>query len=317
MKIVLLEPLGVPEVMLRNIFRPLDEKGHELICYPDRVEDEEVLVERAKDADVLMLANLPLSADVINSCPLLKMISVAFTGVDHIALEACSARGILVSNCAGYSTNSVAELAVGMMISLSRFMIPCDQATREGKTRAGLIGHDLAGKTVGVVGTGAIGMQVARICSAIGCKLIAHSRTERDEALEMGIRYMPLEDLMAQADIVSLHVPSTGETRKLINAEMIGLMKEGALLINTARGAIVDSGALAEALSNGKISGAGIDVFEMEPPIPSDHPLLNAPNIVLAPHVAFATSEAFEKRAVLVFRNIEAWLAGEPVNRVN
>jgi D-3-phosphoglycerate dehydrogenase len=317
MKVVLLEPLGVPEAMLRDIFRPLEEKGHELVCYPDRVEDVKILVERAKDADVLMLANLPLPAEVINSCPSLKMISVAFTGVDHIALDACTARDIVVSNCAGYSTNSVAELAVGMMISLSRFMIPCDQATREGKTRAGLIGHDLAGKTVGIVGTGAIGMQVARICSAIGCKLIAYSRTEKDEAIKMGIRYMSLEDLMVEADIVSLHVPSTGETRKLINAEMIGRMKEDAILINTARGAIVDSEALAEALRNEKISGAGIDVFEMEPPIPSDHPLLNAPKVILAPHVAFATSEAFEKRAGLVFRNIEAWLEGEPVNRVN
>lgn len=317
MKIVLLEPLGVSKEILLALFEPFKEKGHEFIYYEKRIEDVETLKERSRDADILMLANLPLPAEVITGCPSLKMISVAFTGVDHIALDTCREKGIIVSNCAGYSTNSVAELAVGMMISVSRFLLPCDQATREGKTRAGLIGNDLAGKTVGIVGTGAIGMQVARICRAIGCELIAYSRTEREEARELGIHYMPLEDLMARADIVSVHVPSTSDTRKLINAEMIARMKDSAILINTARGAIVDSEALAEALREGNIRGAGIDVFEMEPPIPFVHPLLNTPNVILAPHVAFATEEAFEKRAVLVFDNISSWLSGKPVNRVS
>jgi D-3-phosphoglycerate dehydrogenase len=211
----------------------------------------------------------------------------------------------------------VAELAVGMMVAVSRSMISCDRATRSGKTKAGLIGCDLAGKTVGIVGTGAIGMQVARICKAIGCEIIAYSRSEKKAALDMGVRYMPLADLMAEADIVSIHVPSTGSTRNLIDSDMIGKMKKNAIFINTARGAIVDSKALASALEEGRIRGAGVDVLEMEPPIPGDHPLLSAPNVVLTPHVAFATVEAFEKRADLVFGNIWAWLSGKPVNSVD
>jgi len=317
MNVVVLEPLGVSGETLKSLFRPLEEQGHELTLYEERVEDPEILKKRAGNADILVLANLPLSAEVINFCPSLKMISVAFTGVDHIDMETCRDRGIVVSNCAGYSTNSVAELAVGMMICLARSVLPCDRVTREGGTRAGLIGNDLAGKTVGIVGTGAIGMQVARICRAIGCEVVAYSRTEKEEAREMGIHYLPLGDLMARADIVSVHVPSNSDTAKLINEDMIARMKGSAIFINTARGAIVDSEALAQALKEGRIAGAGIDVFEMEPPIPSEHPLLHAPNTVLAPHVAFATREAFEKRAVMVFENISAWLSGEPINQVN
>lgn len=316
MKIVLLEPLGVPVETIEALAIPLREKGHDFIRYDDRTEDVKTLIKRSSEADILMLANLPLPAEVIDGCPNLKMISVAFTGVDHIAIDACRRKNVVVSNCAGYSTNSVAELAVGMMVAVSRSLLSCDQATRSGKTKAGLIGCDLAGKTVGIVGTGAIGMQVARICKAIGCEIIAYSRSEKKEAIDMGIRYMSLADLMAEADIVSVHVPSTGSTRNLINSEMIGKMKRTAIFINTARGAIVDSKALASALSEGRISGAGVDVFEMEPPIPRDHPLLNVPNIVLTPHVAFATREAFGKRAALVFGNISAWLSGNPINRV-
>jgi len=314
MKVVLLEPLGVSEAVLQDLFKPFKEQGHEIVCYKNRVEDVQVLRERGIDADILMLANLPLPGEVIESCKKLKMISVAFTGIDHIDMEACRKKDITVSNCAGYSTESVAELALGLMIALSRFILSCDQATRNGETRKGLIGHELSGKTVGIIGTGAIGMQVARICKAMGCRVIAHSRTEREDALEMGIKYVPLEMLMGESDVVSVHVPSNSTTAGMIGLEMISRMKSSSILINVARGAIVDSKALAEALENGRISGAGIDVFEMEPPIPSDHPLLNAPNVVLAPHVAFATSEAFEKRAVMVFENIRCWLDGEPRN---
>ena len=176
------------------------------------------------------------------------------------------------------------------------------------------MGFELAGKTFGIVGTGAIGLRVAVLARAFGCKVIAYSRTEKQEALELGVRYRSLEEVMAQSDIVSLHVPATAQTKGLISAEMIARMKPGALLINTARGPVVDSAALADALKAGRIAGAGIDVFETKPPIPEDHPLCSAPNTLLTPHVAFATEESMVLRANMVFENVQLYLNGTPRN---
>jgi D-3-phosphoglycerate dehydrogenase len=167
---------------------------------------------------------------------------------------------------------------------------------------------------VGIVGTGAIGLKTAALFRAFGAKVIAYSRTRRQEALDMGIEYVSLEELMAQSDIVSLHVPANGETRGLISRELIAKMQPTAILINVARGAVVDNAALAEALNEGRIAGAGIDVFDMEPPIPADYPLLGAKNTVLTPHVAFATDESMLRRAEIVFDNLDAWLSGAPKN---
>jgi len=316
LRILALEPLGVSAEQVRELAKPLVEAGHEMVTFPDRVEDNAALIERAKGADVLMLTNLPLAGEVIRSNPNLKMISVAFTGVDHVDTAACQELGVTVCNASGYSTDSVAELAFGFMFALLRKMVPCDTVTREGKTRAGLIGNELSGKTLGIVGTGAIGLRVAEIGKAFGCRLLAYSRTEKEEAKQLGVSYVSLEQLLAESDVVTLHTPLTDQTKGLLNAERIALMKPTSILINCARGPIVDSQALAAALSDGRIAGAGIGVFEMEPPIPADHPLLNAKNVVVAPHVAFATAEAIYKRAVIVFDNISAWLAGKPVNVV-
>ncbi|MFP4016689.1 MAG: 2-hydroxyacid dehydrogenase [Halanaerobiales bacterium] len=317
MKIVMLESISISENELEKYRRNLEEAGHQLEVYSDRVEDDDILIERAGDADILIITNLPLSARVINACQNLKMISVAFTGVDHIDMEACSKNDVLVCNSSGYANQAVAELVFGMTISLLRKMNACDNVVRAGGTRAGLIGNEMAGKVFGIVGPGAIGLRVAEIAKVFGCKLLGYGTHQRDEALKLGIEYVSLEELMKESDIVSLHVPLKESTRKLINKEKIDLMKSTAILINTARGPVVDSQALADALNNGKIAGAGIDVFEMEPPIPEDHPLLNAKNTILAPHVAFATDEAFRKRAAIVFDNIKKYQAGNPQNVIS
>ena len=316
MKIVLLEPLAISEDKLNEYAAELKENGHEFEAYDERVEEDEIIIERAKDADVIIITNLPLSENVIKSLPKLKMISVAFTGVDHINLNACKEENIVVSNAPGYSTHSVAELAIGLMVNVMRNMNKCDKAVRDEKTRTGLIGNEINGKTLGIIGTGSIGIRVAQIAKAFGCNLIAYSRSKAKEAKELGIKYVSIEELFEKSDIISLHVPHTPETEGMINANLINRMKESAIFINTARGPIVDSQALAEALNEEEIAGAGIDVFEMEPPIPGDHPLLNAKNTVLTPHVAFATPEAFEKRADIVFSNIKAWEKGEEINQV-
>lgn len=163
---------------------------------------------------------------------------------------------------------------------------------------------------------GAIGTAVARIAKAFGCHVLAYNRSEKPELVAEGFAFADLDTVVREADILSLHVPLNDATRHLIDAKRIDSMKDTAVLINTARGPVVDNEALAKALHAGKLRGAGIDVFEMEPPIPTDHPLCDAPRTVLTPHIAFASQEAFVTRAHIVMDNIVAFLQGEPVNRV-
>lgn len=316
MKIVVMEPLGVALEKINALAAALQAAGHEFVYYTSKEIQQDKLLARVQDADIIMLVNQPLSAEIINACPKLKMLSVAFTGVDHVALDACRARNILVCNAAGYSTNAVAELTFGLAISVIRNIVPCDARCRRAGTKDGLVGFELFGKTFGVVGTGAIGARVAKIAAAFGCRVLAYSRTAKQELVDVGVQYVSLDELLAQSDFVSLHVPLTDATRGLINAAAIAKMKQGAVLLNTARGPVVDSAALAEALNAGKLAGAGIDVFEGEPPIAEEHPLCSAKNTVLTPHVAFASREALETRADIVFANIEKWLNGAPQNVV-
>lgn len=314
MKIIVMEPLGISKEKLGLLAQPFIQAGDEFVAYADRAADEQQLIARIADADVVIVANQPLSGEVIAACSNLKLLSVAFTGVDHIALAACRAKNITVCNAAGYSTNAVAELTFGLAISVIRNIVPCDARCRSCSTKDGLVGFELYGKTFGVVGTGAIGSRVAQIARAFGCHVIASSRTEKPELQAAGVEYVPLETLLQTADFISLHVPLTEATKNLIDDKAVALMKPGAVLLNTSRGPVIDSEAVAAALNDGRLGGAGIDVFENEPPIAAEHPLCGAKNAVLTPHVAFASREALEKRAEIVFANINCWLEGKPQN---
>lgn len=316
MNIVLLEPLAIDQNTLSKLSAKLTRMGHEFKAY-DRVEkDSEVLKERVKHAEVLIIANSPLRGEVIRAAKNLKYIAIAFTGYDHVDLEVCKEKGIQVSNAQGYATEAVAELTITMIISLLRNVLDCNKTVRKEGTKAGLMGNELNGKTVGIVGTGAIGLRTAEILKVFHCNLLGYSRSESSKAKQMGIQYMSLDELLSRSDIVSLHLPLNEKTQGLIAKEKIALMKKNALLINTARGPVIDSNALAQALNNGEIAGAGIDVFEAEPPIRSDHPLFHAKNVITTPHVAFATEESMVKRANIVFDNVYSWLAGEQKNKV-
>lgn len=316
MNVVLLEPLAVSEEVLNKLSCELVEAGHTFTHYDSVEKDINVLKERVKEADILIIANNPLKGEVIRAAKNLKYISVAFTGVDHVDKEACMERGIKVSNAAGYSTDSVAELTVGMIIAALRNVLPCDERTRSLGTKDGLVGFELKGKTVGIVGTGAIGLRVAEILKVFNCKLLGYSRTEKQEGKNLGIKYVSLEELLRESDIVTLHTPLNAETKHLINKERIAMMKKSSILINAARGAVVDSAALAEALNQGIIGAAAIDVFENEPPIEKNHPLLNAKNTIVTPHIAFATKESMVYRAEITFDNVYAYLKGEGKNIV-
>ena len=214
-------------------------------------------------------------------------------------------KGIKVSNASGYSTVAVAELTIAMMLDLLRRVPQVDAACRAGGTKAGLVGNELEGKTVALVGTGHIGHRVAELVHAFGAKVIAYNGFSHKADTEL-IKYLPMKGMMEQADIVSLHCPVTDKSKGLINKETLSYMKPTAFLINEARGPVVVSQDLADALNSGKIAGAGIDVFENEPPLDTNHPLLHAKNTIVTPHVAFATAESMAKRAVIVFDNIDA-----------
>ena len=313
MKIVLLEGLGVSEEIIRKQTKKLNEMGHEFVIY-EKNTDPRVQAERCEDADIIMLANMPLSREAIERASHLQYIDVAFTGVDHIPMDEAGKRGIAVSNASGYATQAVAELCISFMIQLLRNVKQTEQRCREGGTKDGLIGNLLCGKTVDIIGAGAIGKRTAELCKAFGCKVIAYSRSRVEHpAID---RQVTLEELLKEADIVSLHCPLTEETRGMIGEEQLRMMKKTAVLINTARGPVADSEALAKALTEGRIAGAACDVFETEPPLDAEHPLLHTPNTIVTPHIAFASEESMEQRADIVFENLYAWLEGKQLNKV-
>ncbi len=308
MNIVCVESLGISREYFEGLKARYASQGHVFTYYLDRREDEETLAERMRDADIVVVSNIKLSANVLQQCPKLKYLSVAFTGLDHIDLAYCKEHGIKVQNAAGYSTTAVSELAVGMMLDLLRNIVSLSEAMHQGGSRGTFLGRELRGKTVGIVGTGAIGTATARLLLAFGCNVIAWSRTERDEVKALGVNYVSLPVLLKQADIISLHVPLNDETRGLIGKDELAMMKPTALLVNTARGPVCDIAAVADALIAGRIAGAAFDVFEKEPPLPLDHMLLSTNRCLVTPHVAFATEESFAARADIVFGHVDDYL---------
>ncbi|WP_461640242.1 NAD(P)-dependent oxidoreductase [Labilibaculum euxinus] len=314
MKFSILEPIGITACKYEQLKQEFAVLGHELIFFTDRNENEQELIKRAEGADAVVVSNIPITKVFLDTCPNLSMISVAFTGVDHIDMEICRERNILVSNAAGFSTESVAELVIGMILSVYRKIVSGDSITRFGGDRAGFLGTELNGKTIGIVGAGAIGLRVAEIAKVFNCRLIAYNRSEKTVE---GVEFVDMPTLLKESDVVSLHVPLTNATKGLIGKEEFKQMKPTAILINTARGPVVDSDALCEALENGEIAGAAVDVYEKEPPLEKEHILFTAPNLIMLPHLAFATNESFSKRVDIVMENIRLWLQGKPRNIMN
>lgn len=308
MKIVAVEPLGINPSTQKKLIQEWAQLGHLLKIYDQRNEDPNIMIERIGDADILLVSNIQINENILSQCPNLKLISVAFTGLDHIDLSYCQSKNIKVMNCAGYATTAVAELAIALMLDLYRKITFLDTNTRNEGTRNNYLGKQLKGKILGIVGTGAIGLETAKLAQAFGCKVITWSRSERQEVIKIGIPYMKLSELMVQSDIISIHTPLNNETFHLINQDLLKLCKKSAILINTARGNVADIDAVANALKDGTLAGAAFDVFEQEPPIPQNHPLITAPNCVLVPHIAYATEESFEERVNLVFQNVKSFL---------
>ena len=311
-KIVIMESLGISAEELAARKAPFEAQGHVFVDYP-KTTDPAKLVEEAKDADAMILANMPMPTDVLRKCDKLKFIDVAFTGVDHVGLDAAKEKNIAVSNASGYSNEAVSELVIGTTLSLARNLRSVEDRCREGKDKTGLVGWEIKGKTVGIIGLGKIGTRTAELFHAFGATVLAQSRTHHDGIAEY-IEQVTQEELLRRSDIVVLHCPLNDSTRGMINAEKLAMMKPTALLVNVARGPVVVEKDLAAALENGVIAGAAIDVFDKEPPLDTASPILHAPNCLVTPHVAFATQQSMSLRAEIVFDNLAKWMEGHQIN---
>jgi len=316
LKIVI--PDDYPPVISGTKYLEELKKLGEVSVYNTRPGSEDELVERIKDAEVVVniRAYCKFPERVLRKTESLKLISILGAGTDNVDLEAASNLGIAVTNTPGAATEAVAEHALTLMLAVARRIPQIDRSVKEGKWIRGFV-TQLYGKTLGVVGTGAIGSHLAKLGKGIGMKVIAwtfHPSPEKEKAL--GIKYVPLDYLLKESDVVSIHLRLTEDTRGLIGKREFSLMKKTAILINTARAGIVDKEALIEALKNGRIAGAGLDVFHEEPIDPSD-PILKLDNVVLTPHSAGQTREALEKGLSMVVENVRNYLLGKPTNLVN
>lgn len=280
--------------------------------------------ERLAEATIAIVNKLQIDAGLIATLPSLQMIAVAATGTNNVDLDACRARGIVVSNIRGYAVHTVPEHVFALLLALSRNLIAYRQAVAAGRWQRAeqfcffdFPIRDLCDATLAIVGSGSLGNGVARLAEAFGMHVL---RSERKGAATLRPGYTPFAEVLREADVISLHCPLTSATRHLIGADELRAMKRSALLINTARGGLVDEAALLAALREGLIAGAGFDVLSVEPPV-AGNPLLASellalPNFLLTPHVAWASQPAMQALADQLTANLEAFARGEPQNRV-
>lgn len=308
-KVVVTEPL--PPESLTALY-----EGAEVTAFP-RSPEMDQLMEALQDADGLIVrSGTRVTREVLAGAPRLRVIGRAGVGVDNIDLEACTERGIFVVNVADGNSVAVAEHAFALMLSLLRRVVAAHQSLAAGKwERSRFVGEELRGKTLGLVGFGRVGSEVARRALVFGMKVLGfdpYVTASRFQA--MGVQQMELPELLANADIVSLHIPRTPETRHIIDAQALATMKPGSYIINCARGGLIDEEALAKALQEGRLAGAALDVFETEPP--GQHPLAELPNVVLTPHLGGSTQQALNYIAASVADQVIRLLRGEPARGV-
>ena len=317
MKIVILDSNAVnPGDLSWEIF----EEFGQVTVYP-RTAPEDV-VQRIGDAEVILINKIEITGELLDQCPNLKLICVQATGYNVVDCEAAKERGVLVCNVPAYGTNAVAQFTFGLLLELCNRIGLHGQAVQEGKWASCpdfcfwlTPQMELAGKTLGIIGFGRIGRAVGKIAKAFGMEVLAYNRSRCPEGEEIG-RYVSLDELLTQSDIVSLHCPLTQENAELINGESLSKMKDGAILLNTARGGLISETAVSQALRSGKLRGYGADVVTREPIDPAN-PLLAAPNCILTPHMAWAPVESRKRIQVCTAESIRGYLAGKPVHVVN
>ncbi len=279
----------------------------------------EVLRAMPGSAGLIVRSRTRVDRELLEASEALEVVGRAGVGLDNIDVDAATRLGVAVLNAPAGNTLSTAELTFGLLLATARHVLEADRSVREGRwDRSGLSGAQLSGRTLGVIGAGRIGTEVIRRARAFGMTVLAHDPyLEAERASELGARTVSLDDLLAEADFVTLHVPLTEETRRILDARRIGQMRPGAVLVNCARGGLVDEEALAAALRSGRLAGAALDVFDTEP-LPPEHPLRQAPNLVLTPHIGASTPEAQGKVAIEIALAVrDALLAGDLSGAVN
>lgn len=289
------------------------------VSYYDRTLSEEAAIARIGDSQIVLTNKTPITASLLSACPNIRLICVLATGYNVVDCDAAAKCGIPVCNVPTYGTHAVAQFTFGLLLELCHQIGLHDQSVHHGQWSScpdfcywNTPQMELYGKTMGIIGYGRIGQAVGKIAQAIGMRVLAYSRT----AVPGMAEYVSLEALLKQSDVVSLHCPLFPETQKLINPATLSLMKDGAILLNTARGQLLDEQAVADALKAGKLRGAAVDVVSIEP-IPADSPLLSAPNCIITPHIAWAPLESRQRIMDITAENIRQFLAGEPKNVVN
>ena len=290
----------------------------QVTVYDDTAPEE--LLERIQDADVIVTKEMPVSGELIRQFPdSVKLICEAGTGYNNLDLAAAKEKGIMVCNIPAYSTQRVAQTAIMLILNLSSAMqvqmAMLAKGNHDNFTKNLQVPHvEVNDKTLGIIGAGHIGREVIRIATAMDMKILVYTRTPKEDG--DGIRYVDLETLLRNSDYVSLHCPLTPQTRHMINKDTLAMMKPEAFLINTSRGALIDEPALIEALQNGVIAGAGLDVQEVEPPA-EDNPLYTMSNVLLTPHMGWKGLETRKRLVSILAGNIKAWEDKKPVNVVS
>ena len=319
MKAVILEDYAIQQ-------GDLDWSGVEALV-PDitrygRTAPEEV-VPRIGDAEIVFLNKCRIDETVLARCPKLRWVGIIATGTDNLDLQACRRHGVAVANVPGYSTYSVAQMTFSLLLAICQCAERYNRAVKQGcwqldiPESIGLLPQmELYGKTYGVYGYGSIGRQSARIARAFGMEVLVCTRTVRPEYAADGVEFVDFDTLLARSDVLSLHCPATPETRGLMSREALAKMKPGAILLNTARGALVDEEAVADALESGKLAFYGADAFATEP-LPPQSRLRGLPGAVLTPHIAWTTKEALQRLMDITTGNLRSFLAGKGENIVN
>ena len=287
-----------------------------------RTDTAEQAIARIADNEIALVNKVPITEEILSQCPNLKLICVQATGYNIVDCEACKRHGVMVTNVPTYGTAAVAQFTMALILELCHRIDLHNQSVHQGDwIKSSSFCYwltpqsELAGKTLGIIGFGRIGQATAKLAKAFGLRILAYSRTKYPEFSDL-VEYVDLDTLLKQSDIVSLHCPLFPETEKIINAASLAKMKDGAMLINTSRGGLVDETALLQALESGKLRGAAVDVVSVEP-MQADNPLLHAPNCIITPHIAWAPIESRQRLLDTVVENIRCWLSGAPQNVVN
>ena len=280
----------------------------------------EEIAPRIGDADIVLLNKCRMDEEILQQCPNLKWVGIIATGTDNLDLEACRRHGVAVANVPGYSTYSVAQMTFSLLLAICQCAQRYDRAVKDGYWQLGIPAEygllpqvELLGKTFGIYGYGSIGRQTARIAKAFGMEVLVCTRTVRPAYAVDGVEFVDFDTLLARSDVLSLHCPATPATRGLVSREALAKMKPGAILLNTARGGLLNEADVARALETGQLGGLGVDVAATEP-IPPDSPLLRAPNCIITPHVAWVPKETRQRLLDFAVENLRCYLAGRPIN---